>query len=190
MKQTLLRQARLIRIQWAIIFALLAALVIIVFYKIPAAAMATGEAPAQSSFTPVTVPAIPVTAVEPESNLAPDFELELEPELEIAYDLAPISLGEFKLTAYCPCEQCCGKSEESPYYGITAYGYTATAGRTIAVDPNIIPIGSEVIINGRTYVAEDVGGAIRENRIDIYFNTHQEALEFGIQCAEVFINNF
>ena len=71
---------------------------------------------------------------------------------------------------------------------LTAYGYQVTAGRTIAVDPKVIPIGSEVVINGHTYVAEDVGGVIKENRIDIYFNTHQEALEFGVQYAEVFIN--
>ena len=50
-------------------------------------------------------------------------------------------LGEFKLTAYCPCMKCCGKTD-----GITATGTTATEGRTIAVDPRVIPYGSTVTI--------------------------------------------
>lgn len=79
-------------------------------------------------------------------------------------------------TAYCACEKCCGKTD-----GITATGTKATAGRTIAVDPSVIPYGTEVIINGHTYVAEDCGGAIKGNSIDIYFDSHAEALEFGRQ---------
>lgn len=88
----------------------------------------------------------------------------------------------FKLTAYCPCMQCCGKTD-----GITASGTKATEGRTIAVDPNVIPFGTEVIINGHTYIAEDKGGAIKNNRIDVYFDSHQDALEFGVQYADVLI---
>ena len=88
----------------------------------------------------------------------------------------------FKLTAYCPCMQCCGKTD-----GITASGTKATEGRTIAVDPNVIPFGTEVIINGHTYIAEDKGGAIKDNRIDVYFDSHQDALEFGVQYADVLI---
>lgn len=93
------------------------------------------------------------------------------------------SLGEFKLTAYCPCIICCGKSD-----GITSSGTKATARRTIAVDPRQVPYGTELIIDGHTYVAEDCGGAIKGNRIDVYFESHQEALEFGVQHKEVFIN--
>lgn len=91
-------------------------------------------------------------------------------------------LGEYKLTAYCACAKCCGKSD-----GITATGTVATQGRTIAVDPRKIPYGTEVIINGHTYVAEDCGGAIKGNRIDIYFDSHSEALQFGVQYADVYI---
>lgn len=92
------------------------------------------------------------------------------------------SLGTFKLTAYCPCARCCGKCD-----GITATGTKATAGRTISVDPSKIPYGTEVIINGHTYIAEDCGGAINGNRIDIYFDSHTEALKFGIQYANVYV---
>lgn len=90
-------------------------------------------------------------------------------------------LGEFRLTAYCACEKCCGKWAD----GFTATGTKATAGRTIAVDQDVIPYGSEVIINGHTYTAEDCGGAIIGNRIDVYFDSHEEATEFGVQYADV-----
>lgn len=88
-----------------------------------------------------------------------------------------ISLGTFKLTAYCPCTKCCGKWAN----GITATGVTARANRTIAVDPRVIPYGSTVYIEGLgTFVAEDCGGAIKGNRIDIFYNTHSEALNSGV----------
>lgn len=96
-------------------------------------------------------------------------------------------LGEFKLTAYCPCAKCCGKTD-----GITATGTTATEGRTIAVDPRVIPYGSTVTIyfadgTSHTYTAEDCGGAIKENRIDLFFADHQAAREFGVQTAYVYM---
>ena len=91
-----------------------------------------------------------------------------------------IDLGEFRLTAYCPCVKCCGKND-----GVTSTGTIAEAGRTIAVDTDVIPYGSIVIIDGAEYVAEDCGGAIKGNRIDVYFDTHQEALDFGIQHKNV-----
>lgn len=101
-------------------------------------------------------------------------EAETEPEL--------VLLGEYKLTAYCPCVKCCNKDD-----GITATMTVATQGRTIAVDPKIIPYGSTVIINGHEYVAEDCGGSIKQNRIDIFFDSHEDALDFGVQYAKVFL---
>ena len=92
------------------------------------------------------------------------------------------SMGRFKLTGYCACAYCCGKTD-----GITSTGVKAKAGRTIAVDPSVIPYGSIVIINGKEYVAEDCGGAIKNKKIDIFFDTHQEALEWGVKYAEVHI---
>lgn len=85
-------------------------------------------------------------------------------------------------TAYCACAKCCGKSD-----GITATGTKATAGRTIAVDPSVIPYGTKVKINGNTYIAEDCGGAVKGNGIDIFFNTHEEALNFGRQKLTAYI---
>lgn len=96
-----------------------------------------------------------------------------------------IDLGEFKLTAYCPCVKCCGKND-----GVTSTGVTAQPNRTIAVDTDVIPYGSIIIIDGKEYVAEDCGGSIKGNRIDIYFDTHKEALEFGIQHKNVSMIEF
>ena len=83
-------------------------------------------------------------------------------------------------TAYCGCVQCCGKSD-----CITATGTRATEGRTIAADPRVIPYGTHVLINGHEYIVEDCGGAINGNRIDIYFESHADALQFGIQTVTV-----
>ena len=133
-----------------------------------------------------TEPVVEPTEVEitevTEATEAVEVTVATEPvEVE---SVDPTHLGKFKLTAYCACSTCCGKSD-----GITATGTVATAGRTIAVDPNVIPYGTEVIINGKTYVAEDCGGAIKSNRIDIYFDTHSEALQFGVQYADVYLAN-
>lgn len=97
-------------------------------------------------------------------------------------------LGEFTLTAYCPCMKCCGKWAN----GITATGTTATEGRTIAVDPRVIPYGSTVTLyyedgTVHTYTAEDCGGAIKENRIDVFFDSHEAARAFGVQSAMVYV---
>lgn len=91
-------------------------------------------------------------------------------------------LGNFNLTYYCPCEVCCDVQT-----GITATGTPVVEGQTIAVDPSVIPYGTKVIINGHVFTAEDCGGAIRKNRIDIYVNDHERALALGTGSAEVYL---
>ena len=85
------------------------------------------------------------------------------------------SVGLFRLTAYCPCAICNGEYAGQP----TSYGTKLTPFRTIAVDRDVIPLGTKVKINlpklGWTeFIAEDVGGAIEGNRIDICVPTHDE----------------
>lgn len=92
------------------------------------------------------------------------------------------SLGTFRITHYCPCFYCCGGWGNS-----TASGTTATPGRTIAVDPGVIPYGTRVIINGNVYVAEDTGGAITGNKIDIFVADHTTAITSGTYYAEVYL---
>lgn len=95
---------------------------------------------------------------------------------------ALIPLGVFKTTAYCPCRAC------SEGWGRhTCTGAMATAGHTVAVDPRVIPYGSKLMINGVIYTAEDRGGAVRGNHIDIFFNTHAETRQHGTQNAEVYL---
>lgn len=121
--------------------------------------------PVQTTVEDKPVPQVD-TVEEPEE---PEQETELQ------------SLGTFRLTAYCACAECCGRWAD----GITYTGTEATPDRTVAVDPTVIPLGSTVLIDGQEYVAEDIGGAIKGARIDIFFPTHQAALQFGVQYAEV-----
>ena len=89
-----------------------------------------------------------------------------------------VFIGNFTITHYDICYKCTGKSPGDRGYGITATGTRATT-NTIAVDPRVIPLGSKVIINGRTYIAEDTGGAIKGNKIDICVSSHSEAIQKG-----------
>lgn len=103
--------------------------------------------------------------------------------------IKPVSLGNFKLTAYCDCSLCCGKWSDNRPNGIVygSIGEELKEDYSIAVDPDVIPYRTEVIINGHTYKAQDCGGAIKGNRIDVYFENHIDALNFGVQYAEVFV---
>ena len=77
--------------------------------------------------------------------------------------------------------------EEGTADGITKSGTMVRPG-VVAVDPEIIPLGTEIIIEGLgVFIAEDTGGAIKGNRLDIYFESRKEALEFGVQSVNVFI---
>lgn len=84
-------------------------------------------------------------------------------------------IGNFKITHYCPCTTCNGS-----WGSKTALGTTMTPYRTIAVDPKVIPLGSKVEINGKIYIAEDTGGAIKGNRIDLCVGSHTEAYNRGV----------
>lgn len=90
----------------------------------------------------------------------------------------------FKITAYCPCSKCCGKYAS----GYTSSGTKATAGRTVAASSQFA-FGTKLIINGKEYTVEDRGGAITGNKIDIYMNTHAEALAWGVRYLPVQVVN-
>ena len=89
--------------------------------------------------------------------------------------------AQFTAYAYCACTKCCGKWAR----GITASGTTATEGRTIAVDPDVIPLGTHVYVNGREYIAEDTGSGINDRTIDVFFESHQAALQWGKRTVTV-----
>lgn len=92
-------------------------------------------------------------------------------------------IGTFKITHYCPCATCNGRSDAK-----TAIGTTMMAGRTIAVDPRIIPLGLKVYIEGYGWrVAEDTGGAIKNLKIDMCVSSHSEAYAKGVTYAKVYV---
>lgn len=159
---------RLIKIQWLLILALIVAL-IISFVTRPSASV-----PDEPESSPVRV-----EAPEPITETA-------APEL--------IELGEFKTTAYCTCVKCCGIwSAERPsrvgtdYVQRTKSGTIPTADRTVSVDPDVIPLGTVLIIDGHEYIAEDTGSAVKGNVIDIYFDSHERAVEYGVQMKTIYI---
>ena len=85
----------------------------------------------------------------------------------------------FKVTAYgVDCSGCTG---------LTKSGTVPLEGRTIAVDPSVIPLGTEVMFDGEVYVAEDIGGAIKGNVIDLFYGTESESLEYGVQYHTVYV---
>ena len=102
------------------------------------------------------------------------------------FSLAGVQIGPpitVTATAYCACEYCCNKSD-----GITKSGTRAMPGHTLAVDPNIIPLGTKVYIEGLgIYTAEDTGSAIKGNRIDIFMEPHEQAINFGSQNLKIYI---
>lgn len=89
----------------------------------------------------------------------------------------------YKVTAYCSCAKCCGKTN-----GRTASGTKATAGRTVAASSKFA-YGTKLNIGGHIYTVEDRGGAITGNRIDIYVNSHAEALRWGVRYLNVSVAN-
>lgn len=82
-------------------------------------------------------------------------------------------LGTYKLTYYCSCTKCCGKSD-----GITASGVKAQEGVTVA--SNSIALGTKISINGQIYTVQDRGG-MASNVIDIYVSSHEKALKLGVK---------
>lgn len=93
-------------------------------------------------------------------------------------------IGTYTCTGYCACEICTGIYCS----GYTASGTWATEGRTIAC--NTLPMGTEVVIDGNTYVVEDTGWSpYGEAWIDIFFEDHQRASDFGVQSKDVYVIN-
>jgi 3D (Asp-Asp-Asp) domain-containing protein len=90
-----------------------------------------------------------------------------------------------RVTAYCPCSKCCGQHSD----GITACGHEICTGDRFVAADRRYSFGTEMIVPGYngTEVVQvlDRGGAIRGERLDVFFNTHQEALNWGVQYLYV-----
>lgn len=167
------KQERRERLMWllillSIIFALAA--------QIATVARAKNDEPAKVA--PVT------TTVRIRAEQACFEELPAnKPPVALTYERPWNVIESCRVTAYCPCRKCCGKDPGHPAYGITSSGTTATQGRTVAVDTSVIPYGSEVEIEGEIYIAEDTG--VYGGWIDLYFDDHHDALQWGDRCLTV-----
>lgn len=106
---------------------------------------------------------------------------EWDREIKMIESLDGISKPEtYKITAYCPCEKCCGEFAD----GFTASGLAAV-GRIIAAPPEI-PFGTILFIKGYGWAeVQDRGGAIKGKRLDVLFPTHEQALDWGVRFIEV-----
>lgn len=121
-----------------------------------------------------------VTPEEPSGDDEESEEPEQEPEEESDSEAGSgqgTYLGNFTLTAYCNCAKCCGTAGNK-----TASGTWPSAGRTVAMAG--VPFGTQLLINGHVYTVEDLGTPY--GHVDIFFNSHAEALSFGRQSAEVY----
>ena len=89
------------------------------------------------------------------------------------------------VTAYCPCEKCCGEYAD----GYTASGHKIEKGERFVAAPPGIEFNTMVIVpgynNGRAVPVMDRGGAIKGNHIDVFLDTHEQALQWGVQFLPV-----
>jgi len=102
----------------------------------------------------------------------------------------PLQSGEWqtvqmRVTAYCPCEKCCGKYSN----GQTACGHKIRPGDAFVAADKEYSFGTEIIIpgyeNAEPVKILDRGGAIRGNRLDVFFGSHEEALKWGVRYLNV-----
>ncbi|MCI6005303.1 MAG: 3D domain-containing protein [Blautia sp.] len=123
-----------------------------------------------------------VKEVSDEEATVAEVGVKIGSPVSVSSEASLVSLGYFRVTHYCPCSICCGPWTD----GITSTGVTAVTNHTIAVDPTQIAYGTKVVINGQVYVAEDCGGAIKKNCIDVYVASHSEAMQKGVYYTEVY----
>ena len=126
------------------------------------------------------------SALEELGRMANDYALEAKARREQAEAYEALGayryIGECTITAYCPCAECCGRWAD----GLTASGLPAGPG-IVAVDPDVIPLGSTVVIDGQKYLAVDTGSGVTGNHIDICLASHEETVVYGVRTAEVWV---
>lgn len=104
------------------------------------------------------------------------------PRKETKPKLEPVSLGMFTVTGYCGCDICCPSSISK----LTYSGTEPQPFHTVSADIEIFPIGTRLMIGDTIYTVEDIGSNVIENKIDIFYDTHEEALAHGTTTEEVF----
>ena len=167
---------------WLVTIFLWASFLVILLLLLPprvsAAEKALPEDPGPVSYTE------PIGPELPEEDAQEDFENE---KIEAALLAKAIRLEDVTVTHYDPCVKCCGKTD-----GITATGVPVTPYYTVAVDPEVIPLGSEVLVDYgdgviHYYRAEDTGGGVKGKHLDLCVTDHTEALTLGVRQATVWV---
>ncbi len=119
----------------------------------------------------------------PRSRIAPLTSI--APQSEVADQPEQWQTVRMRVTAYCPCSKCCGESAD----GITANGHRIRSGDTLAAADKKFSFGTEMIVpgynNDNPIEVLDRGGAIRGNKLDVFFNSHRQALEWGVRYLDV-----
>lgn len=137
-------------------------------------------------------PAVPQTWDELEAAMEVGAEVPFEEELnEAALLERATKIKNVTVSHYCICKRCCGKDESHPAYGITASGRKAMPGTSVAVDPNVIPLGSDVLVDYgdgiiHYYRADDTGSIVKGDNIDLCVEDHETALALGLRNATVY----
>lgn len=126
------------------------------------------------------VPALVRCAMTPEEVEQAENEM-----IEAALLARSTRLDDVLVTHYDCCMECCGKTD-----GITASGLRATPGVTVAVDPDVIPLGADVLVDygdGEIHYmrADDTGSGVKGNHIDVCLASHEEAVQAGVTTATV-----
>ena len=152
--------------------------------------------------TPVNADAAPIEETQEDDGRLPDDDIpatercymteeEVQEDFENEYITDALLsrahvIEDCVVTHYDCCVRCCGKDD-----GITVSGVRATPGVTVAVDPTVIPLGADVLVDYgdgeiHYYRADDVGGAVKGSRIDLCVATHDEALQLGRRTATAY----
>lgn len=175
---------------WALMMLAAAVVILIVMVAILASHVFAAEAMTKELIqTHAQEAIIAAQASEPDVIDEVIAEPESEPEIadfvneptDISVGWTQESLGDFRITYYCPCEKCCGAYAN----GITASGAPCVEGVTCACD--CLPIGTRVNVDGAIYTVQDRFGSFDgSHRIDIYVDSHERALALGTHTSEVF----
>jgi 3D (Asp-Asp-Asp) domain-containing protein len=159
------------------------------------AAAAIAQARTRSDRPTVVFAAVPAVAASVESSTS-SIELIHDATPAAPANAAPVALSHSAaphktirmiVTAYCPCAKCCGASA----HGVTASGKPVSYhdGRFVAADTHVLPFGTKLSIPGydagKAVEVIDTGGAINGNRLDVFFPTHKEALQWGRRTIDV-----
>lgn len=164
--------------------------------------------PITSLSATVTEPESPVQSIPSETGIKaeskpsrpssttdnPSDNSEPDPKHDIGRLRAPEQSGEWqtvqmRVTAYCPCPKCCGQYSD----GITACGHEIEPSDVFVAADKRYSFGTKMIIsgynNGQPVKVLDRGGAIQGDRLDVFFASHQEALEWGVRYLDVKVNH-